>query len=183
MIVSGSGMRTHRQRQGDRREQSLRHVCDNNTYGKNEGSPKRQTYRLTDEKKDHTERQREPGDNAAYTDNFHLQGRNSVVGRLRELGNFTKRGVRTSCEDKCLALPGYERSADEKRVAAMHGVGFITRIRVTRDRQGLSGDGCIVYPHTERLHQPTICWQYVSCFEQNHIARHKLGCRHLPHRA
>ena len=41
--------------------------------------------------------------------------------------------------------------------------------------------GRVVHPHAERLHEPAVRGQDVAGFEQDHIARHELRRRHLPH--
>ena len=64
---------------------------------------------------------------------------------------------------------------------AVHRIGLVAWLGVARCRQRLAGDGRVVHPHAERLHQTAVRGKDVAGFEQDHVARHELGRGHLPH--
>ncbi len=172
----GHPLSAHRHREGQRRQQTFRHVRDDQPDGKHEVVPERQIQCTTDHEQRSAEQRGEQGDQSTETPDLTLQGRGPLRCRLRQMRDVSELRPHAGGDDDRESLTGRDRGAREHHVAllgagVMRGLQVGTGIAATRDR--FTRQGGVINPHVERLDQAAVRGHLIAFGQRDHIARNQ----------
>ena len=164
---------SHRERQGDGRQQSLGHVRDDDADREHGAVPDRHADGDADGKEHGAEQQSQPGHEPRQACDLALQRRTCLAHGLRQVRDAPELGAHAGREDHGRAAARDERRPGQHDVLRLPAALRRQAVRGQRDRHRLTGERREVHPQSRRFDQPAVCRYVVPCLEQDQVARHE----------
>ncbi len=135
-IAPRHALRGQSQRQRHRRQQTFRHVGDDDADGEHEARPERQTNETADDEEQYAEPHRQHRHQSRDPADLLLQRRLRFAGRLRQMRDAAKLGVHARRMDDGTALAGDNKRAGQQQAARGERINRRRRLALGAARLG-----------------------------------------------